>query len=69
VTDRLGEHTTQSEDDSQRVARPVREACITAAHDGYGRAGLAGLWAEGCLEMVIDAIRALASDAIFDCAD
>ena len=64
MTETLPTQTTESGDDSQHVARAIREACIAAALEGYERAGLAGLCAEGRFEMAIDAIRALDLDAV-----
>jgi hypothetical protein len=52
------------EDETHRLAQTVREACIRAALDGYERAGLGGLCAEGRWEMAIDAIRSLDLDAV-----
>ena len=52
------------EDDTHRLAQTVRESSICAALDGYERAGLGGLCAEGRWEMAIDAIRSLDLDAV-----
>lgn len=44
-------------DERAHLAEAVREACLTAALDGYERAGLSGLCAEGRWELAIDALR------------
>jgi hypothetical protein len=56
--------TTTANDDIQRLADAVREACIRAALDGYEQGGLGGLCAEGRFEMAIDSVRALNLDGV-----
>jgi hypothetical protein len=56
--------TTTANDDVQRVAHAVREACIRVALDGYEQGGLGGLCADGRFEMAIDSVRALDLDGI-----
>jgi hypothetical protein len=51
-------------DEAHHLAQTVHAACIRAALDGYERAGLGGLCAEGRWEMAIDAIRSLDLDAV-----
>lgn len=44
---------------AHRVAEAVRRACVQAARDGWERAGLSGLCAEGAAEAAVDAVRML----------
>lgn len=46
-------------DTQQQLAETVREACITAALEGYERASICGLCREGAWEAAISAIRML----------
>jgi hypothetical protein len=60
--------TNTAEDDLERIARAVREACIRAAVDGYEHGGLSGLCADGRFDLAIDSVRALDLDGIVrDC--
>lgn len=43
----------------EQLAEAIRQACIDAAINGYEEAGMAGLCAEGQVEMTIDAMRSL----------
>ena len=49
---------------ARRVAEAVRRACVRAARDGYERAALSGLCAEGAAEAAVDAVRMLDLDAV-----
>ncbi len=48
-----------NEQERADLAQRVREACVTAAIDGYENAAMAGLCGEGALEAAISAIRRL----------
>jgi hypothetical protein len=52
-------HTAGTENTQLRVAEAIREACITAALEGYEDASMRGLCHEGAWERAIDAMRAL----------
>lgn len=43
--------------DDLRAAEALRDACIQAALDGYERAAMSGLCAEGAWEAAISAMR------------
>jgi hypothetical protein len=43
-------------EDSLRIARSVRDACIAAAKQGYENAAMSGLCEEGALEAALSAI-------------
>ncbi len=53
-----------STDEVQRLAWQIREACLSAAREGYEQAGIGGLCAEGRWEMAIDSVRSLDLGAI-----
>ncbi len=57
-------HEIALDDEVQRLAWQVREACLRAARDGYEQAGIGGLCAEGRWEMAIDSIRSLDLGAV-----
>ncbi len=61
---RIMTHGGPSHGNLQQLAAAVREACVTAAREGYERAALAGLCHEGAMEASLDAIRALDLDAV-----
>jgi len=44
-------------EDSLRIARSVRDACIAAAKQGYENAAISGLCEEGALEAALSAIH------------
>ncbi len=44
-------------EDSLRIARLIRDACIAAAKQGYESAAMSGLCEEGALEAALSAIH------------
>ena len=57
------------EHDPERVAHAVKQACLKAAERALEEAGLAGLCAEGRLDLVMDALRNVRPEAILDDLD
>ena len=55
---------TEMNDARLRLARTVRAACVQAAKEGYERASMSGLCAEGALEAAISAIEMLDLSAV-----
>jgi len=53
-------------DRDREVAAAVRNACITAALEGYENAGLSGLCHEGRWELAVSAIRAVDLEAVIE---
>lgn len=58
-----------NDDEGRLLAERIREACISAAQDGYEDASMAGLCGEGALEVAISAMRRLALDDLVAAAD
>lgn len=56
-------------DDQQRLAQAVREACVEAALRAYEEAGISGLCYEGRWEIAVDAMRNLDLAALLDSVD
>jgi hypothetical protein len=54
----------EGSEDKRRIAVAMREACIEAAKDGYERAAISGLCAEGALEAALSAIQMVDVDAV-----
>lgn len=54
----------QGEEDRRRIAIAMRNACVEAAKDGYERAAIGGLCAEGALEAALSAIQMVDVDAV-----
>ena len=52
------------EEEQQRIAEAVRQACVRAALEGYEEAGISGLCHDGALEYAVDAIRMLDLEAV-----
>jgi hypothetical protein len=57
---------TERPQEELRTAEAVREACIRAALDGYERAAMSGLCAEGAWEAAISAIRMVDLRGVLD---
>lgn len=57
---------TEPPQEELRAAEAVREACIRAALDGYERAAMSGLCAEGAWEAAIGAIRMVDLRSVLD---
>jgi hypothetical protein len=57
---------TERPQEELRTAEAVREACIRAALDGYERAAMSGLCAEGAWEAAISAIRMVDLRSVLD---
>jgi len=57
---------TERSQEELRTAEAVREACIRAALDGYERAAMSGLCAEGAWEAAISAIRMVDLGSVLD---
>jgi hypothetical protein len=53
-------------DTRHTIAEAVRAACARAAVEGYQRAAMDGLCAEGALECAVGAIRSVDIDAIIE---
>jgi len=56
-------------DDRLRLARAVRDACVRAAKEGYERAAMSGLCADGALEAAVSAIEMLDLNAVVDAGE
>ena len=55
--------------DQLRLARTVRDACVRAAKEGYERAAMSGLCAEGALEAAVSTIEMLDLNAVLDAGE
>jgi hypothetical protein len=57
---------TEPRQEELRTAEAVREACVRAALEGYERAAMSGLCAEGAWEAAISAIRMVDLRGVLD---
>jgi hypothetical protein len=57
---------TEPRQEELRTAEAVREACVRAALEGYERAAMSGLCAEGAWEAAISAIRMVDLRSVLD---
>jgi hypothetical protein len=48
-----------TETDARRLAEEVKQACITAAREGYAQAAASGLCDEGAFEAAVGAMQML----------
>ena len=55
---------TSHEEERLRLAEAVKAACLQAAIAAYQHAKMSGLCQEGAWDLAVDAIRALAVDAV-----
>ena len=58
-----------SREEAERIALAVKRACLQAAERALEEAGLAGLCAQGRLDLVMDALRNVRPEAILDDLD
>ena len=57
---------TEPRQEELRTAEAVREACVQAALEGYERAAMSGLCAEGAWEAAVSAIRMVDLRSVLD---
>ena len=57
---------TTSEERKRALAERVKQACLSAAREGFEDAELSGLCREGCIEAALSAIEMVDVDSLLD---